>query len=108
MLRTLSDAEIETDAPLEVVVWTNEEGTRFSPAMIGSGVWAGVFDLGYGATSNPASIVYRQLIRRIQNIAAPEAIVDPIRSEFTRTPICFSEKAKVFVAAPRKSGKKKN
>ena len=62
MLRTLSDAEIETDAPLEVVVWTNEEGTRFSPAMIGSGVWAGVFDLGYGATSNPASIVYRQLI----------------------------------------------
>ena len=41
VLRTLHDNDIETDAPLEVVVWTNEEGARFAPAMLGSGVWAG-------------------------------------------------------------------
>ncbi|QIL90676.1 hydantoinase/carbamoylase family amidase [Microbulbifer sp. SH-1] len=47
VVRTLNDAGIETEAPLEVAVWTNEEGARFSPAMIGSGVWSGNFDLDY-------------------------------------------------------------
>ncbi len=45
VVRTLNDAGIETEAPVEVVVWTNEEGSRFSPAMMGSGVFAGVFPL---------------------------------------------------------------
>ena len=45
VMRTLDDYGIETEAPLEVVVWTNEEGARFAPAMMGSGVYAGVFDL---------------------------------------------------------------
>lgn len=43
VIRTLNDHEIETDAPLEVVCWTNEEGSRFAPAMVGSGAFAGVF-----------------------------------------------------------------
>ncbi len=47
VLRTLHDAKFTTHHPLEVVVWTNEEGARFSPAMIGSGVWSGSFDLEY-------------------------------------------------------------
>ncbi|WP_231758914.1 Zn-dependent hydrolase [Microbulbifer elongatus] len=47
VIRTLNDAGVETEAPVEVAVWTNEEGARFSPAMIGSGVWAGEFDLDY-------------------------------------------------------------
>lgn len=37
VLRTLNDLGIETEAPLEVVVWTNEEGSRFAPCMMGSG-----------------------------------------------------------------------
>ncbi|MEE4146748.1 MAG: Zn-dependent hydrolase [Halieaceae bacterium] len=41
VMRTLQDAGVDTQAPLEVVVWTNEEGARFAPAMVGSGVWAG-------------------------------------------------------------------
>jgi N-carbamoyl-L-amino-acid hydrolase len=41
VMRTLQDAGLATLAPLEVVVWTNEEGARFAPAMVGSGVWAG-------------------------------------------------------------------
>ncbi len=42
-LRTLTLAGYETFAPIEVVNWTNEEGARFAPAMIASGVFAGVF-----------------------------------------------------------------
>lgn len=43
VLRTLNDLGLETEAPLEVVVWTNEEGSRYAPAMMGSGAYAGVF-----------------------------------------------------------------
>ena len=43
VLHTLNDAGIETDAPLEVVVWTNEEGSRFVPVMMGSGTFVGEF-----------------------------------------------------------------
>ena len=45
VVRTLNDAGVETGAPIEVAVWTNEEGSRYSPAMMGSGVFAGVFGL---------------------------------------------------------------
>jgi N-carbamoyl-L-amino-acid hydrolase len=48
VVRTLNDHGIATKAPLEVVNWTNEEGCRFPPAMIASGVFAGAFDLDYG------------------------------------------------------------
>ena len=48
VIRTLNDNNIETEAPVEVAVWTNEEGSRFAPAMVASGVFAGVFDLDYG------------------------------------------------------------
>jgi len=47
VLRTLNDAGIKTRAPLEVVSWTNEEGSRFTPVMMGSGVFAGVFPLAH-------------------------------------------------------------
>jgi beta-ureidopropionase / N-carbamoyl-L-amino-acid hydrolase len=45
IVRTLNDLGYETEAPVEIVAWTNEEGSRFSPAMVGSGVFAGVFTL---------------------------------------------------------------
>lgn len=45
VIRTLNDLGLETDAPIEVVVWTNEEGSRFPPCMMGSGVFAGKLDL---------------------------------------------------------------
>lgn len=47
VLRSLHDREVVTEAPLEAVVWTNEEGSRFAPAMIASGVYAGLFDKDY-------------------------------------------------------------
>ncbi len=45
ILRTLHENNIVTRAPIEVSVWTNEEGSRFQPAMQGSGVYVGRFDL---------------------------------------------------------------
>ena len=42
-LRTLHETGYETNAPIEIVNWTNEEGSRFAPAMLASGVFAGVF-----------------------------------------------------------------
>ena len=48
VIRTLNDHRIETERPIEVVIWTNEEGSRFAPAMVSSGVFAGVFSLDYG------------------------------------------------------------
>ncbi len=46
-MRTLHDAGIVTRHPIEVIDWTNEEGARFAPAMVASGVFAGVFSLDY-------------------------------------------------------------
>ena len=45
VIRTLVEQGIELNHPLELVNWTNEEGARFAPAMIGSGVYAGAFEL---------------------------------------------------------------
>ena len=45
VIRTLNDHTVETEAPVEVVCWTNEEGSRYAPAMMGSGVFTGVFEL---------------------------------------------------------------
>jgi len=47
VLRTVHENEYESYAPLCVVDWTNEEGARFAPAMIASGVWGGAFTLDY-------------------------------------------------------------
>ena len=44
IVRTLNDLGIKTKHPIVVTNWTNEEGTRFAPAMLASGVFAGVHD----------------------------------------------------------------
>ncbi|CAN7310339.1 Zn-dependent hydrolase [Variovorax paradoxus] len=45
VIRSLNDAKVVTEAPLEIAVWTNEEGSRFVPVMMGSGVFADAFTL---------------------------------------------------------------
>ena len=44
VLRTLHENNIETERPIIIVDWTNEEGSRFAPAMVASGVWAGALE----------------------------------------------------------------
>ena len=45
LVRALNDANIATEKPIEIVSWTNEEGARFTPAMLGSAVFTGVTPL---------------------------------------------------------------
>src|SRR3954470_20957281 len=45
VMRSLNDLGITTQAPVELINWTNEEGSRFGHSLMGSGVWAGVFTL---------------------------------------------------------------
>ena len=45
VIEALNDHAVETGAPVEVAVWTNEEGSRFPVSMMGSSVWAGVLPL---------------------------------------------------------------
>ncbi|MGQ0653529.1 MAG: Zn-dependent hydrolase [Betaproteobacteria bacterium] len=45
VVRTLNDRGIRTRAPLEVASFTNEEGSRFAPTMMGSGVFTGTYSL---------------------------------------------------------------
>lgn len=44
VVRRLNDLGLRTRAPIEVAAWTNEEGSRFVPTMMGSGVYAGVYE----------------------------------------------------------------
>ncbi|HJU39998.1 MAG TPA: Zn-dependent hydrolase [Tahibacter sp.] len=48
VIRSLNDRGIRTRRAIETVIWTNEEGSRFAPAMVASGVFAGVFTEEYG------------------------------------------------------------
>ena len=54
VVRTLNDRDQVTERPIQVVAWTNEEGCRFAPSMMGSGVFAGQFDPGRVAATTDA------------------------------------------------------
>ncbi len=64
-LRTLHETGYETNAPIEIVNWTNEEGARFAPAMLASGVFAGVFsrDYAYARTDRDGKTFGDELAR---------------------------------------------
>ena len=44
VMRTIHENKVETERPVVIVDWTNEEGSRFAPAMVSSGVWAGALE----------------------------------------------------------------
>ncbi|WP_284466601.1 Zn-dependent hydrolase [Diaphorobacter nitroreducens] len=54
VVRTLNAAGVRTRTPIEVAVWTNEEGSRFVPVMMGSGVFAGAFTLEHALAQRDA------------------------------------------------------
>jgi len=45
VIRSLNDHGIVTEAPVELINWTDEEGSRFGHSLMGSGVWAGIYGL---------------------------------------------------------------
>ena len=65
VLRALHADGVRLAAPVEVVSWTNEEGARFPPAMLGSGVFSGDISLeaGLGSTSMQGDVLGEELLR---------------------------------------------
>ena len=83
VVRTLNDHGIETEAPIEVAFWTNEEGSRFVPVMMGSGVFAKAFTLehAYAATDTEGKTVKGEL-ERIGYVGDQEPGDHPIGAYF--------------------------
>jgi N-carbamoyl-L-amino-acid hydrolase len=83
VVRTLNDKGIETEAPIEVAFWTNEEGSRFVPVMMGSGAFAKAFTLehAYAATDTEGKTVKGEL-ERIGYLGTEEPGAHPIGCYF--------------------------
>lgn len=78
VLRTLNDNAIVTEAPLEVAVWTNEEGSRFVPVMMGSGVYAGAFTLDHAlAQKDHDGVSVAEALRNIGYAGSEPAVGRP-------------------------------
>lgn len=62
---SLNDHDIKTDRPIDVVSWTNEEGSRFAPAMIGSAVFSGLTSLqdGWSCRDSEGNTIKQELER---------------------------------------------
>jgi len=83
VVRTLNDHGIQTEAPIEVAWWTNEEGSRFVPVMMGSGAFAKAFTLehAYAAKDTEGKTVKGEL-ERIGYLGTEEPGAHPIGCYF--------------------------
>ena len=83
VVRTLNDHGIETEAPIEVAFWTNEEGSRFVPVMMGSGVFAKAFTLEHAyAARDTAGKSVKEELERIGYVGTQEPGDHPIGAYF--------------------------
>jgi len=83
VVRTLNDSGIQTQAPIEVAFWTNEEGSRFVPVMMGSGVFAGAFTLEHAyAASDVDGKTVRSELERIGCVGAEVPGHHPVGAYF--------------------------
>ena len=97
VIRALNDAGISTIAPLEVVNWTNEEGARFAPSMLASGVYGGVFALDW-ALSRTAVDTGATLLDELKRIGYHGAL--PARQrEFSAFFECHIEQGPILDSA---------
>ena len=86
VIRTLNDAGVQTEAPLEVAIWTNEEGSRFVPVMMGSGVFAGKFTLETALSARDAQgLSVRDELQAIGYAGADPVGGRPVDAYFERT-----------------------
>ncbi|MCZ8132243.1 MAG: Zn-dependent hydrolase [Steroidobacteraceae bacterium] len=83
VIRTLNDAGVHTEFPIEAVAWTNEEGARFAPAMMGSAVWSGAQALAdaHARTDRSGCRVDEEL-RRIGYLGDRHCVPGPVRAAF--------------------------
>ncbi|MBN8222090.1 MAG: hydantoinase/carbamoylase family amidase, partial [Spirochaetes bacterium] len=102
VIRTLNDQKIETLHPIEVVVWTNEEGTRFAPAMMGSGTMVGKFSLAETlAKKDIHGKIFGEELKRIgyagKRPAKPQAIHAFFETHIEQGPYLEAEKKEIGV-----------
>ncbi|AEG48156.1 amidase, hydantoinase/carbamoylase family [Sphingobium chlorophenolicum L-1] len=95
-VRVIAEQGIEHDHPIEVVCWTNEEGCRFAPAMLGSGVVSGVYDteFAYAVVDKDGASFGSELERigyRGEFPAARRAIAAAIEAHIEQGPILEAE-----------------
>jgi N-carbamoyl-L-amino-acid hydrolase len=96
VIETLHDARVETRRPIEVTVWTNEEGCRFAPAMLGSGVVAGTYDLDFAySRRDKDGLTFGNELRRIGYLgelaAAPRNCAAMFEAHIEQGPILERE-----------------
>ena len=83
VIETLNDHNIITEHPIEIVSWTNEEGARFAPAMIGSGVFSGDFTLEYAyARKDKEGITLGEALKTIGYVGEAEMGNRPYKATF--------------------------
>ena len=83
VIRTLNDNKLDTEHPVEVISWTNEEGARFPPAMLGSGVWGGAFGLEYGhSRTDKQGRTVKEELQRIGYFGSAACSARPLRAAF--------------------------
>lgn len=83
VVRTLADHGIATEAPIEVAFWTNEEGSRFVPVMMGSGVFAGAFSLEHAyAQRDTEGKTVREELERIGYLGTEQPGAHPMGAYF--------------------------
>src|SRR5579864_9053579 len=82
-MHSLNDLGIVTEAPIELVNWTDEEGSRFGHSLMGSGVWCGVFGLEetYGLT-DVDGVRVRQALEGIEALGQVPAEAFPADAYF--------------------------
>ena len=104
VVETLNDHGLETEHPLDIVVWTNEEGCRFDQAMMGSAVWSGAMSLeaAYQLTDS-AGLSVRHELDRVGYLGGVAASPSPVHAAFElhieQGPILEAEKLEVGVVS---------
>jgi len=104
VLRTLNDLDITTERPLEVTVWTNEEGCRFAPAMMGSGLFVGKFDPETtAATTAPDGSTFAEELERIgyrgDDVVSADEIAAFFEVHIEQGPILEAERRTIGVVS---------
>ena len=83
VVRTLDDHGLQTEAPIEVAFWTNEEGSRFVPVMMGSGVFAGAVPLDAAwAAADLQGLTVKAELQRIGALGDQEPGAHPVGAYF--------------------------
>ena len=102
VMRSLNDLGIVTEAPVELVNWTDEEGSRFGHSLMGSGVWAGVYPLEKAyALTDLEGVTVRSALDGI-GYRRPGAGRAPSRP--TRISSCTSNRARSWNGRKSRSG----